>query len=695
LYANLLKEIRSIERNSRILFTSYEFNQYFFERHVFPRFEGRALPLVLIDYQTYQQTISKFGASRLAESKYFLEPIELPHGIFHPKIVLSCSDEKLKLIVASANLTPQGYTANAELCTSIGIHHSEKAGHPFLRHVDDFLQLLESRVSSKPHRQQVRSLLQKCDFPRSFGGTDESTEFVHNMSRTILEQIHEILDENEVQEALVLSPFFSQNETIYNKFSELFGHTKLLLEVGNNNAPIRLLRNNAKFEFVSITNRQKRSLHAKAIILKTQSSSYCLTGSANFTESALLKTAYEGNCEACLLRREDPDYFDYLFHGDFATSHIEADQVNPIEMPPDTNESKPAFRILEAHLDQRGLVIILDRLPAAPVNVYVESIEKHVEIEEPSNEMVIPLSDEIRASLVQSSLVMVRFRKDGIELCASRLVHNPQYGPLPFLSELINEDEKIWLFHILDRLARLPTPSMLYGYLKRLDDCDFFEKDSATKEEMLLKLKLKFDAIASSPTQQLKELLEKAIARHERRLNKWLANPDSSTAVLTVESFLMLNKLILWGVYRSDQTGLTINTLRNVRLNTENFTVCYAPVISRYSKEILRDLLSHVAVTAFLIDYMQSGSLDFRLTSNGRRNYLKEVFDETAMKAIDKITHLSEGRLSRKKIETTLDEYSEFMSIRATSEDVCDCLLRINRSLAAIGRAHAEIIVDP
>ena len=690
MYVNLLEEIRRIDARSRVLFTSYEFSQHFFERHVFPRFDGKALPLVLIDHQQYQHVLSSLTGPGLAESRYLLEPIELPHGVFHAKIVLACSDAKISLIMTSANLTPQGYAVNAELCTAVDILHEEKSHYPFLSDVEDFLKLLEPRISSNPHRQQIKRLREKCGFPTSLV-TNSSTGFLHNMKKPILDQLREAVEED-VRQAFVVSPFFSQREKLYQHFSDLFGHTKLLVEVGNNNAPVNLLRSNRNFEFLSIFNKQNRPLHAKAIILETKSFSHCLSGSANFTESALLRTADEGNVEACFLRKERPSYFDYLFRGDFGTTHITPDQVKPVELPPERPETRPDLRILQATVGSQGLVLVLNRIPRGPVTVRIESTGTSYEISEPSTTIAIPISDEERGSLALSSVVTVESKSDEVTLSASRLIHSPQYAPLPQLVGIINEDERIWLFRVLNKLASLPSPSMLFAFLRRIEDEELFDKDPATREEILLRLKLRFEATTYSPEQELRDLIGRTISRHERRLQKWLTNPDPSTVAFAVESFLTLNKLILWAVCRSI---LNIDALRDIRVRMEDLEKTYASSISTFSSEVLRSLLPHLAVTAYLIDHLQSTSPEFKLASGERRNFLKDFFDETSLNAIFNVLRLCNCKLSLSRIKEALGEYSEFLpELKASAEAVVESLLRMIRSQAEIKHLYPLLEVE-
>ena len=687
MHANLLHEIRRIESSSRILFTTYEFNRGFFERHIFPRFDGKNAPLVLLDPKSYNDAAV---GSRLAENRYCLEPIHIPQGVFHSKIVLACSDDIVKLIVTSANITPQGYTANAELCTAIEIPHSEKSRYPFLAEVDDFLTRMESMIS-RSHRTNVRNLKEKCAFPNKYDSPG-STWFMHSLTKPILEQVRGCVDEK-VKEALVISPFFSPGAELYDTFSGMFGKTTLFVEPGRNNAPVESLSKRRDFMFHSLTSKKNRTIHAKAIVIKTKEWEYCLTGSANFTEHALLRNANNGNVEVCLLRKAPKGYFDYLFDGEFSTTRIAPSQVNPITYE-DFGDSMGNFRILDARLEEEGLVLELSDVPTTSMTVLIERLGKSWVIDNPTTTLVIPLSNEMRLSLIASSLVKVQYMTDGKILSSARLLHNLQLFSLPFLAAIIDENERSWLFRVLNRLAAFPSPGVVYRYLQTLEDQGFFESNPSTREELLLRLQPKLDDSMYSPHDELRALIERTISRHKKRLEKYLATKEPSQAKLAVDSFLILNQLILWAVFRAI---LDVEALRDVRTNYDILSAQFVSHAQEHSVDALQALLPHLAITAYLVDYLQSTSQDFMKAFNPRtgRNHVKDAFDKSSLDMISRVCTKGASQLTLQSIEQALPEYYDVVAgVKTSGRDVMDCLLRLRRSLKEIG-CNYEIPIAP
>ena len=84
---DLIEEIHKIQPSSRILFTTYKYNQSFFEKYVFSRFRGKTLPLILMDYYEYQTVLRESGKSTLAGTRYLIDSVRIPERTFHPKLI--------------------------------------------------------------------------------------------------------------------------------------------------------------------------------------------------------------------------------------------------------------------------------------------------------------------------------------------------------------------------------------------------------------------------------------------------------------------------------------------------------------------------------------------------------------------------------------------------------------------------------
>ncbi len=687
---DLLDEIFRIDPSSRVLFTTFKYNQYFFEKHVFPRFRGKSLPLVLVDYAEYQNSLRESGTSRLAGTRYLVDSVLIPKGTFHPKIVIGCSDREIKLILSSANLTHAGFSTNAEICSVETIPFGRRNDFPIVHRICDFLSRLNTYVASVPHRQAIERLLTKIDSSAQSLPNEEDTFLLHNLEESILKQTRRIIS-HDVAKIIIVSPFFSQDLALYERLARTFtDNIEFVIQPGNNNLPVDLLKNwrrVSKARFMSIAFRDNRSLHGKLFVFRTKSCVFTLTGSANFTKQALLlSTKEEGNVEVCLLRRAPLKYFDYLFDPSFVTlKKIALPEVKPsIQTQPTEKESD--FRILEAHIAGDKLLISIGLTfdHKMRVRIHIDRIEKDFVIETSSNSISLQLSQEDLQALATSAILSLTLEDEHRKLLSDlKLIHNPLYLPSQFsaLSTIIDEGERTWLFRILNKYASLPDFNYVLPIIERMEEYGLLELKPVEKEELLLRLQARVAEIEPySASNQIVRLIDRFRKRHEKRMTVAIESRDLKQLPAAINSFVMINKLLLWLVKRGLQD---VDYLRFVRKNVESLLEHnYISLNDQNEIQIVREtmLLAHVVMLSYIVDYMQSRSPEFQHTS-GKRNYLKDTFEETFTLALNFFRKASEGNL-KKDLSATTGEYLEV--IPEIDLDISTILDKMNRMITNV-----------
>ncbi len=399
---NILDEIYDIDPHSRVLFLTYKYNQYFFEKYIFSRFKNKSLPLILLDYTEYQAALKDIEISRLAETRYSLESIKLDNATFHSKLVISCSNDEMKFIISSANLTPHGYANNAEICTVIDMPSKDKNKYSIILSVVNFLTYLKRFVKSEVHRAEIDKLITKINLPKEFEEIETSFYFIHNITEPILDQVSKIIKEKIVK-VVIICPYFSANIEFYKKFVEQFTDGLIfIVQQKNNTLPVRELSKwdkHKNFKYYSINFKQNRSLHGKIFLFYTKSGVYCLTGSANFSDKALFKTAVNGgNIETCILKKEkDFKYFNYLFKSEgVAFKEITLDAIESEETDMESDSEVCDFHIIEAKVKGNNLIIRLDKVISEKVKliIYIDRLGREIDIEVASNEITLELNNE-------------------------------------------------------------------------------------------------------------------------------------------------------------------------------------------------------------------------------------------------------------------------------------------------------------
>jgi len=625
---------------------------------------------VLVDYHEYQKALRESGKSTLAGTRYLIDSVLVSDKTFHPKTIIACSEKEIKIIVSSANLTYAGFSKNAEICSVETIPFEKRYEYPILCDVHDFLSNLLEHVDSKPHKKALEGLVEKMDV-RLKVSNDEAREdrLLHNLKEAILDQIRELIHED-VTKVTVISPFFSQEISLYDKIANNFTENiEFIVQPGSNNLPVGVLENwrhHSKLRFSSVAFRDKRYLHGKTIFFFTSSQVFALTGSANFTESALLFPAGKrGNVEVSLFKRAQPGYFEYLFDPDtLKLKTINLKEVNPV-LEISIISAPSDFRILEAGLVGDKLIISFDYKSVGDlfkVKVHVDKLERETVVETDSNTVSIPLSSEDIQALTTSSIVSLSLKDGERELSSDlRLIHNPLYFPEQFsaLNTIIDEDEKTWLFKILSKYATLPSLNYILPIIERLEDYGFFEFDRTKREEILWELQSRIGNIKPySASEQIVKLINRFKQKHEKRMKNAMNSRNIDQIKIVIRSFVMINKLLLWLVRKGHQD---VHYLRYVRKNVESlFNKQYIDFENLNHMKILAEhkLLAYLVMVSHTVDYFQRESPEFgKVISTKGRNYVKEAFETTFITAIQWLRKAMEEQL-KSDLEVIANEFS-------------------------------------
>jgi hypothetical protein len=605
--------------------------------------------LVLMDYYEYQSMLRESGKSTLAGTRYLIDCVRLENGTFHPKLVVACSDKEIKIIVGSANLTHAGFSKNAEICSVETIPFDKRHEYPILFDVCDFLNILKDSVESKRFKQELEALLDKINLnPKFNNAKKDRSQLLHSLQKPILDQVKYAIKEPVIK-VTVLSPFYSQNQTLYDRVAEDFSEEmEFIVQPGGNNFPVNTLEsweNIDRLIFMSIAFKDNRDLHGKVILFHTSSEVFGLIGSANFTESALLHSCGNGgNVEVSLLLRAQAQSFEYLFDSSLLSlKTIGLKDVKPITNP-FTAKPTSDFRILDANVVGDQLTISFDyRSPTGTFNVkiHVNNLEREISLDTNSNSVSIPLSSEDLQALTASSIVSMSIKDGQRELTSDlRLIHNPLYFPDQFsaLNSIADEDERTWLFKILSRYAALPNLSYVMPIIERLESYGFFDLDPARKEEILWLLQAQLMNIKPySASEQFTNLIDLLKQRHTTRMANAMKTRRVDHIPIVLSSFLMINKLCIWLVRKEYQKA---DYLRWVRLNIEELILKkYFDLEDPDQRKMLADnkLLAYIVMLSYTVDYYQREEPRFRGVG---RNYEKESFEKTFVYAIQLVQTL-------------------------------------------------------
>jgi hypothetical protein len=234
------------------------------------------------------------------------------------------------------------------------------------------------------------------------------------------------------------------------------------------------------------------------------------------------------------------------------------------------------------------------------------------------------------------------------------------------LASIVDETEGSWLFKVLDK-SNPSSLNRLLPIVEWMEDHQMLELRPADRKELLLKLRKRaVKMVPYSSTEQVTLLLDKIRSRYERRIGAVVRSGDLNSLPAVMDSFFIINKLAIWTVGRGLQD---VEHLRVVRANLETVFVGENPLLGRGlsfgGDAVLRflagkSMAAHIVVLAYITDYLQERTPQFRHVF-GRRNYVKEVFDDTFAQTISLLMEKLPGTDIVGELSTVSEEYRELV----------------------------------
>ncbi|WP_419859981.1 hypothetical protein [Candidatus Palauibacter sp.] len=315
---------------------------------------------LLVDRGEYDQCFSETTAVSGPGVFYRLHPVDLPNpnARFHPKLYILVGERTASVVVSSANLTIYGCRSNFEVVDLLRIGGSET---PDLRAFGDcmeFLQELGRVLLAGPEGMLQPLAGAERALGRLVGGTtgpDSGARLLHTLKEPLIDQVVERVPPDEVEEITVVSPFYDPRGRALRRLAARYDRAQIrvilasprdanmdgaaLIELGD-----RLGIERADFQGGA------RWLHAKLYAFKGPERAWLLSGSANLSSAAWLKsTESGGNVEVVTLREVDASAVDGLMT-DVSTQPLDFGELfhQPDEQDEDSAGAAAPLRLLHA-----------------------------------------------------------------------------------------------------------------------------------------------------------------------------------------------------------------------------------------------------------------------------------------------------------------------------------------------------------
>jgi HKD family nuclease len=304
-HINLVDNVfsKNTQFESAILCT-YGLNLNFLENYLmkFPALGLCDNICIFTDYGTYNGFLTEAYSPRWLNKKYLIKSMKSAKGVFHPKLFMFGSEKKAIIGIGSANLTREGTASNLELITVFEISENDKSWSPVLRGSIEFVRRIAEITKSNIAIDKVDAFAQSC--AKYINGSEgNNISFVHNLDKPLIKTIKERMQSYKVSKIQILSPFYDSDLTPLKAMHETFPNCvfEIYLQQNKSNFPKEVFSKFKSTTSLFIYKNVDRYMHGKAILIHTDKGIVSITGSANYSRSALIEVPPVGNYEVCLI----------------------------------------------------------------------------------------------------------------------------------------------------------------------------------------------------------------------------------------------------------------------------------------------------------------------------------------------------------------------------------------------------------
>ena len=321
------------------IFLTYTLNLTFYEQMIAPMLDqaGCANVLILADPDGYSGAL-EMGVNTIsgAGRRYVCAPVaRTGRCVQHAKLLLMVGPGRGRLLTGSGNLTLHGYGRNLELfsqfeCDPTNCQPEER--YVFVEAWRLIQKIAAENELPSAARNQIKALQEHVTWLASQPSEPADFRLWHNFDQPILDQLaawraDRGWNNSPVQDLKVISPYFDHDTGALKRLAGDFLPDRIqvhldpaLTNLDGRQAAADWSRRETPLTIAGIgpgkDTATVRHVHAKAIIGRDVEGAWCITGSANLTRPALLKSWQAGgNLELVTFHwSSDPNAFDAIIH---------------------------------------------------------------------------------------------------------------------------------------------------------------------------------------------------------------------------------------------------------------------------------------------------------------------------------------------------------------------------------------------
>lgn len=343
---------------------------------------------IFTDSSTYESFTQDLGSynPRWLNRKYMVSSIKT-EGIFHPKIYLMASEKKAQIVIGSANLTREGIASNLEIISLFEVTDKDKKYAGLLNDCVSFFKDIANISKGSIAQEKISEL--EDTVCKLVDNREGDIKFIHNLNESLLSQVKDILKEESIKNIKVISPFYDNKLNVISQLNKDYpnANIEIYLQQNKSNFPVKEFVKNKQEADVYVFEGIERYMHGKALIFQSENKNYLLTGSANFTDSALMKYGGKGNVEVGLLGIIEDEVVEQLL----TPIGINANKVENTESIRSTLEkeelfnrdNKPGIYYINEVIEEDGVIYINvdENIDFKPIKLILYKNNDTIEVE--------------------------------------------------------------------------------------------------------------------------------------------------------------------------------------------------------------------------------------------------------------------------------------------------------------------------
>ncbi|MEZ4711085.1 MAG: hypothetical protein R3A44_28060 [Caldilineaceae bacterium] len=309
------------------LFMTYNLDLPFFERTLWRQLRASCRnKIVLADGMRYLAACEDWARDG---SVRHLNQLYIGDGIFgvqsaHAKLILLVNPKAGRLLVGSGNLGMSGFASGGEAFSQYEYSDESPEHLGAFSSVAEMLRLMIAR-NYVTHFAAKRIERVMDETPWLFiSPADGNSPVRHNLSKTFINQLTDIIGERQVEELWLHAPFHDERGVALERMLQTFRPKSVYLLIQSGMTMINLdalarIQESYPGALKIMTIRRKLDvnpfIHAKFYLFKLQEQAVILHGSPNISQVALLQSPPQGNIELANLLIGERSEFDPFLNG--------------------------------------------------------------------------------------------------------------------------------------------------------------------------------------------------------------------------------------------------------------------------------------------------------------------------------------------------------------------------------------------